>query len=67
MIMPLMTGSEAFSIMKEIDKNCKVIISSGYTHNENIDELIQNNLAKFINKPYKISELSQILDSILKV
>jgi YesN/AraC family two-component response regulator len=31
MIMPKMNGSEAFYKMKEIDINCTVVISSGYT------------------------------------
>ncbi|MDA3812225.1 MAG: response regulator [Spirochaetaceae bacterium] len=61
MIMPRMNGSEAFYKMKEIDENCKVIISSGNTKDENTDELIKNGLVGFINKPYRISEISQVL------
>lgn len=66
MIMPKMNGSEAFYKMKEIDKNCKVIITSGYTQDENIDSLTKNGLAGFINKPYKISEISRLLKDVLK-
>jgi PAS domain S-box-containing protein len=64
MIMPEMNGSEAFYKMKEIDENCQVIISSGYTKDENIEELLQSGLAGFIAKPYTISEISQLLDKI---
>jgi len=67
MIMPNMNGSEAFSIMKEIDMNCRVIIASGYTQDENIDNLIIEGLSGFINKPYKISEISQLLDNVKKL
>jgi len=66
MIMPRMNGSEAFDKLKEIDENCKVIIASGYTQDENIDKLFNNGLAGFINKPYKISEISQLLNDIIK-
>ncbi|MBI9102738.1 MAG: response regulator [Spirochaetales bacterium] len=65
MIMPRMNGSEAFFKIKEIDENCKVIITSGYTDNENISKLINSGLAGFINKPYRIYELRQLLKDIL--
>jgi PAS domain S-box-containing protein len=65
MIMPVMNGSEAFLIMKKIDMGCKVIISSGNTKTENIDELRKSGLAGSINKPFRISELKKILDSLL--
>ncbi len=64
MIMPKMNGSEAFHKMKEVDTQCKVIITSGYTQDENIDILIEYGLAGFINKPYTISDISKLLDDI---
>ena len=66
MIMPEMNGSEAFYKMKEIDKNCHVIIASGYTKDERIEELLGNGVKGFIRKPYKISEISQVLDKVYK-
>lgn len=62
--MPKMNGSEAFYKMKEIDKNCNVIITSGYTQDENVNTLMKMGLKGFINKPYKISEVSLLLDNI---
>ncbi|MGL1892270.1 MAG: PAS domain S-box protein [Spirochaetaceae bacterium] len=64
MIMPKMNGAEAFTKMRTIDGNCKVIITSGYIKDEKIDELIKLGLAGFISKPYKISEISQLLDIV---
>lgn len=66
MIMPKMNGSEAFYKMKEINENCKVIISSGFTRDENIEELIKNGMAGFINKPYTISDISTLLNDVFK-
>lgn len=66
MIMPIMNGAETFTRMKEIDENCKAIMSSGYSQNRNIDSLIKKGLSGFIYKPYKISEISQLIDSIHK-
>ncbi len=66
MIMPGMNGSEAFIEMKKIDQNCKVIISSGYAKDDSISELLNSGLAGVIDKPYKIPELSQLLNDVLK-
>ena len=66
MIMPEMNGSEAFHEIKKIDKNCKIIISSGFTKNENLDALKNQGLTNFIQKPFTNFDLSQILYKELK-
>jgi len=65
MIMPIMNGREAFYKFKEIDASCKVIISSGFTRDENLDELKQSGLSGFIKKPFKSAELGQLIRKIL--
>ena len=65
MIMPEMNGSEAFYKMKEIDENCKVIISSGFTKDENLNELKKAGLLGFIQKPFRDFELSKLISKIL--
>ncbi len=65
MIMPRMNGSEAFFEMKKIDRNCKVIISSGFTKNENVDELIQSGICGFISKPFIDFDLSSLIRDAL--
>jgi CheY-like chemotaxis protein len=66
LIMPEMDGREAFEKIREIDENCKVIISSGFAKNENLKDLIEKGLAGFIRKPYRDFELSQIIAKALK-
>ena len=65
MIMPKMNGSEAFKKMKAIDKKCKVVISSGFTKDENVDEMQELGLSGFIKKPFQHYELSKLLADIL--
>ncbi|MGL1886018.1 MAG: PAS domain S-box protein [Reichenbachiella sp.] len=67
MIMPEMNGREAFFKMKEIDDNCKVIVSSGFTKNENLNELKNAGLAGFIQKPFRIDDLSKLLVEIMRI
>ena len=65
MIMPEMNGHDAFIKMCEIDKNCKVLISSGFSKDENLEELKKLGLAGFIRKPYRDYQLSQLVAEIL--
>ena len=67
MIMPKMNGSDAFWKMKAIDEKCKVIISSGFTKDESLSELKKAGLAGFIQKPFRVAELSALLDNVLKL
>jgi signal transduction histidine kinase/ABC-type nitrate/sulfonate/bicarbonate transport system substrate-binding protein/CheY-like chemotaxis protein len=65
MIMPAMNGSEAFYQMREIDKESKIIISSGFTKDENLHELKKAGLAGFIQKPFRQHELAALLGEVL--
>lgn len=65
MIMPKVNGREAFYRMKGIDKNCKIIFSSGFIKNENINELTESGCLGFLRKPFRDYELSQMLAKIL--
>ena len=65
MIMPEMGGSETYDLLKAIDPDIKVLLSSGYS----IDGLAKTILAKgcdgFIQKPFSLMDLSQKLREIL--
>ncbi len=66
MIMPKMKGNEAFYKMKEINRDCKIIITSGFTKDESLSELREDGLAGFIQKPFNIYELGRILKTVLE-
>jgi PAS domain S-box-containing protein len=66
MIMPQLNGTEAFYQLREIDSQCKIIVSSGYTDNEDIDKLNSNGLSGFIQKPYTVQDLSRIINKVLQ-
>ena len=60
-----MNGSKAFLKMRQIDPKSKVIIASGFTKDESIEELREQGLSGFIRKPYSNDELNQILHKVL--
>lgn len=66
MVMPEMNGREAFLEMKKIDKNCRVVISSGFPKNESLEQLLDLGLSGFIQKPFRNYELSKLLVEIMK-
>ncbi len=65
MIMPDMSGSETYDRLKEMDQNVKVLLSSGYSLNGQAAEIMDKGCCGFIQKPFKIGELSHKLRDIL--
>ena len=58
-------GGTAFSQLKKIDANVKVLIASGYAKDEQIKEMMEQGCCGFIRKPFSINALSQKIMNIL--
>ena len=65
MIMPDMSGGETYDRMKDIDPKVKVLLSSGYSIDGQATEILNRGCNGFIQKPFKMKELSQKLREIL--
>lgn len=65
MIMPDMSGSDTYDRMKKIDPDIKVLLFSGYSINGRATEILDRGCNGFIQKPFKMKELSQKLREIL--
>jgi CheY-like chemotaxis protein len=66
MTMPVLSGEETFSRLKEICPDVKVLLSSGYNESEAIRRFTGKGLAGFIQKPYSSTTLIEKLDAIIK-
>jgi len=64
-VMPEMDGREAFYKLKEIDKDIKVILLSGYTREARIELLIKEGVKGFLLKPYTIKALKNKISEVL--
>jgi DNA-binding NtrC family response regulator len=62
--MPGMNGVELARRLKEIDPGVKVILSSGYD-TDHIKDDIPSSVVDFIQKPYKVAELSAAIEKAL--
>lgn len=66
MIMPNMGGGEAYDRMKEVNPNIKVLLSSGYSIDGQATEILKCGCDGFIQKPFKMNELSERIREILQ-
>ena len=65
LIMPGMGGGEVYERLKEIDSNVKVLLSSGYSINGQAAEILNRGCDGFIQKPFKLNELSYKLRELI--
>ncbi len=63
--MPHMDGLTALEKMRNLDKNVRVILSSGYNRQELADELASGGAVTFLAKPYRFKELLAKLEELL--
>jgi len=64
-IMPKMSGGEAYDIMKEINPDIKVLLASGHSIDGKATEILERGCDGFIQKPFSMNELSQRIRKIL--
>ena len=65
MLMPNMGGRETFFVLKELDPKVKILASSGYVSQEEIQEVMNAGAAGFLRKPYRLADLARKIHEIL--
>lgn len=63
--MPRMSGKELFTELKNINPECRVILSSGYNSTEAIQQFSGKGLAGFVQKPFTPQALSEEVKKML--
>jgi two-component system, cell cycle sensor histidine kinase and response regulator CckA len=63
--MPRLSGDEVFREMRRIRSDVRVILSSGYNEHEVTQRFVGQGLAGFVQKPYTLEKLREILRNIL--
>lgn len=67
MVMPGMGGGEVYDVIKNINANAKVLLSSGYSMDSQAKKILQRGCDGFLQKPYNMGEISGKLREILAV
>ena len=65
MIMPKVGGSEAFTRIREIDPNAKILLSSGFVNEEDIQHLLEQGACGFLSKPHRLPVVIQAVRDAL--
>ena len=65
MLMPVLNGHETYSKIREISRDIPVIISSGFSNPEDVQDMIKQGHCYFIQKPFRSSELNTLLQKAL--
>jgi CheY-like chemotaxis protein len=65
MVMPRMTGRDAFRALREIHPEARILIASGYSAGEQAEELLATGAAGFVQKPFSQDALVRaMLDAL---
>jgi len=66
LVMPEMGGKEVFARMKQIKSDLHVLLASGHSIDSQAREMIEDGCHNFIQKPFKLHELSGQIRKILE-
>ena len=66
MIMPRMNGQECYRALRALNPSVKAILATGYDHNHAAQELMDEGVVGFVQKPYDLTEFSRIIDQALR-
>jgi len=66
MIMPEMSGRDAFLAMKKINPEIRAILSSGFSLDGASQSMMAEGVRGFVHKPYRQNELLRTISEILK-
>jgi CheY-like chemotaxis protein len=66
MIMPDLSGKDTYERLKQINPDVKVLLASGYTLEGQAKEILDSGCNAFIQKPFKIEQLSTMIRKVLE-
>ncbi len=66
MVMPDMSGPECFAELRRIRPESKILLCTGYDRNHAVQELLNQGVVGFIQKPYDLDALGQVCADVLK-
>jgi PAS domain S-box-containing protein len=66
MVMPNMSGKEAYIEMKKIHPAVKVVLTSGFKYDQRVKETLKHGVNAFIQKPFSMVDLSREISKIIR-
>jgi CheY-like chemotaxis protein len=59
-------GKDTIALLKAYDPAVKAIVSSGHSHDPVVQDFAEYGFSGRLSKPYKISDLKEILEQLIK-
>ena len=66
MVMPRLGGRECFRALREMNPALRAILSTGYGLNVAAQEILDEGMLGFIQKPYQMNQLSEVVAKALQ-
>jgi DNA-binding NtrC family response regulator len=61
LIMPELSGMDAYNAIRSIDPSLKVLVASGFAQGETIERLLDEGALAILRKPFALSELVEMV------
>jgi CheY-like chemotaxis protein len=65
MIMPVMNGRDCFKAIRALDPDSRIILTTGFSNQDDVDDMKKEGLCGIIHKPYLSATLSQAVHDAL--
>lgn len=65
MVMPRMSGQQAYIELAKIDKDVKVLLVSGFKQDERVEAILKMGVKGFMQKPYTLAALANKLSQMI--
>ncbi len=66
MVMPEMGGAEAFAELRRLDPGVRVVLSTGFGDSDRAQDLLDQGVAAFVPKPYRMDQLAATVARVLR-
>jgi CheY-like chemotaxis protein len=66
LMMPELSGVETFARLRAINPDARIVITSGYSLNAQVQALLDGGAAGFVGKPFELADFSQVLADAVK-
>jgi DNA-binding NtrC family response regulator len=66
MIMPKLGGRDCFREIKTMNPHVRALLSSGFSLDGSVQEIMDEGIAGFIQKPYRLEELSDAVSKAIR-
>ncbi|MDY0001655.1 MAG: response regulator, partial [Polyangia bacterium] len=66
MVMPDLSGKATFAALQSINPKVRAVLASGYSLNGEAQEILDDGVMGFIQKPFRMAELAKVVSQALQ-